>query len=379
MAITIQELTNSKKDLLRFIRFSDSLFKDVKYYVPPLHKSELKTMLIDQNPAYEFCEARFWLLYKDNVLKGRIAGIINHRYNDKTGVKYLRFGWLDFSNDITVLEALLNTVENWGKEIEAEKLHGPLGFSSFDASGILVEGFEELPTSFARYNPPYYSEMLEQLGYKKEVDWVEHRISVPDEIPEKYTRISDVIKDRYGLISVPLRKAKDLMQYGDQIFDLLNVEYADLYSFSQLTQRQINDIKIQFSTILNLEYVSVVTNKDNEVVGFGFCIPSLSKALQKSKGKLYPFGILRIMKALRSNDTVDSLLIAVAKEYQEKGVSAIIFNDVGNGFVRNGIKHVESNRELEDNLSVNNLWNKLESRQHKRARSYVKVLDPSIG
>ena len=373
MKITIKEVS-TKRELKQFVKFPNKLYIGNKFYVPPLIYSELKTLSKKDNPSFEFCETKYWLAYINYNIVGRVAGIINYNYNKKVGENFVRFGWLDFIEDENVLKELIETVEFWAIQNNAKTIHGPLGLSEFDASGILIEGFEELSTSFGKFNFPYYSELIEKLGFKKDIDWVEYNIKVPKSIPEKYSRIAMVVKNRYKLHSARLRKKKDLLKYSDEVFQLLNQEYAGLYAFSELTKTQCEDLKSQFIPLLRLKYVSIILNAENNVVGFGICMPSLSKALQKAKGRLYPFGILRIQNALKYNDTIDTLLIAVHKDYKDKGVNSVIFNDIGNSIINSGITNIESTRELEENFSVQNLWNKFEFRQHKKTRCYVKNL-----
>jgi len=374
MKITIKEIT-SKNDLKKFIKFPNKLYEDNKFYVPPLISAELETLSKDKNPAFDFCEAKYWLAYnEDNTIVGRIAGIINHKYNKKVGKQLVRFGWLDFIEDIDVLKALIQAVVKFANEKGAVGIHGPLGFSDFDASGILIEGFDEIPTAYGKYNYPYYSQMIEQLGFEKEVDWVEFRVTVPDEIPVRYSQITGSIAEKYKLQSVKLKSKKEILKYADGIFQLLNKEYESIHGFSELTPNQIDALKKQFIPLLRLKFVSVVVNAENKVVGFGICLPSLSRALQQAKGNLFPFGFLHIQKALRVNETIDSLLIAIHSDYRKKGVNSMIFNDVGNSIVSGGIKYIETTRVLEHNLSTQNLWTKFEMRNHKRARCYFKKI-----
>jgi hypothetical protein len=262
----------------------------------------------------------------------------------------------------------------FANEKGADGIHGPLGFSEFDASGILIEGFDEIPTAYGKYNYPYYSQMIEQLGFEKEVDWVEFRVTVPDKIPVRYSQIERSIAGKYKLQSVKLQSKKEVLKYADEIFQLLNKEYESIHGFSELTPNQVDALKKQFIPLLRLKFVSVVLNAENKVVGFGICLPSLSRALQQSKGNLFPFGFLHIQKALRGNGTIDSLLIAIHSDYRNKGVNALIFNDIGNAIVSEGIRYIETTRELEHNLFIQNLWNKFENRQHKRSRCYFKKI-----
>lgn len=373
MSLIIKEIS-TKKEIKEFIKFPDRLYSGNKFYIPAIHANELQNLSFDKNPAFEFCIAKYWVAIKDGAVVGRIAGIINNKYNKTHYVKYARFGWLDFINDVEVLKLLLQTVEKWAINEKMDKIHGPVGFTSFDASGVLIEGFDEMPTSFAHYNFSYYPKLIEKLGYKKDVDWVEYNVKVPESVPEKFVKGAELVKKRYKLHSAKLKKKKDILKYSDDLFRLLNSEYKDIYAFSELTKRQIEELKKQFVSILQPEYVSIILDESDKVIAFGITIPSLAKAQQKSKGKLFPFGFIHLMRALKKNDTVETLLIAVQKDYQAKGVNGIIFHDIMSAYIKNGITNLESTRELENNMNVNNLWNKFEYRQHKRVRCYIKKL-----
>ena len=237
--VIVKEI-NSKSDLRKFIRFPEELYYGNKNYVPVLRSEELKTLSADKNPAHEFCISKYWLAYRNGKIVGRIAGIIHKRYNKNRDIKYARFGWLDFVNDLEVIQALLDTAESWAQKEGMEHIHGPLGFSSFDASGILVEGFEETPTAFCHYNHPYYPELLEKAGYKKDIDWVEYNVKVPEKVPEKVLKGAKLIKKRYGLRSAELKTRKDILKHADGIFELLNSVYWGIYAFSQLSEKQID-------------------------------------------------------------------------------------------------------------------------------------------
>jgi ribosomal protein S18 acetylase RimI-like enzyme len=371
MMTIIQEVT-TKKQLKNFIHFPKDLYKNHPYYIPSLRANEIKTFYPEHNPAFEFCESKQWLAIQNYKIVGRIAGIINTNYNQKTNKAYARFGWLDFIEDLSVLKMLIETVENWAKERQMQFLHGPLGFTSFDASGVLVEGFDELPTSFGHYNYAYYDEMLKQLGFEKEIDWIEFRIQVPESIPENVVRFSEIIKNRYEIKEVEFKSKKDILNYTDGFLKILNKSYGHLFAFSELTEKQKENLKKEYFTILQTKYVCFLIDKNNKLVGFGITTPSMAKAIQKSKGKLFPFGFLRIFRSLKKNNTAELLLIGVDKEYQNKGLTAIIFNKITDSFIKNGIKYVETTRELEENNNVQQLWSKYEFRQHKRARCYIK-------
>ncbi len=374
MSITIKEVT-TQHELIKFIEFPNKLYRENKYYVPQLVSADLHILSKDKNSAFDFCEATYWLAYNGkSKIVGRIAGIINNKYNEKTRKRYVRFGWIDFVQEEKVLEALLKTVEEWAREHNGEVIHGPLGFSDMDVSGILVEGFEEIPTAYGKYNAPYYGPMLEKHGYSKEVDWVEYNVRVPKRIPEKYPKMAAFIEQRYNLKVLKFNKKKELLRYSDELFGLLNREYEKIYGFSELTPRQMQELKEQFIPLLQLRFVSVVVNADNKVVGFGICLPSLSRALQKARGKLFPFGFLHIKWALKFNDTLDTVLIAIHSDYKDKGINSLIFNSIGQAIMKDGITNIETTRELEENSNVQNLWNKFDYRKHKRARCYSKKL-----
>jgi hypothetical protein len=374
MRYSLKEIT-SRSDLKRFIQFPNKLYKDNKFYVPPLTLTEMETLSKERNPAFEFCEAKYWLAYNEkNAIVGRIAGIINHKYNQKVGQQFVRFGWLDYVEDINVLIALLQAVETWAKDKKAEYIHGPLGMSEFDASGILIEGFDEIPTVYGKYNYPYYSRDIEQLGFQKEVDWIELSITAPKIVPERIPKMEKMIADRYKLHCVKFKSKKELLRYADDVFQLLNKEYDSIHGFSTLSPGQIEALKKQFIPLVSLKYISVIMNDENKVVGFGICLPSLSKAFQKCRGRLLPFGFLHILKALYHNNTIDMLLIAIHRDYRARGVNALIFNEIGSSIVAEGMKYIETTRELEHNFLVQNLWSKLDNRPHKRARCYVKAI-----
>ncbi len=374
MGITLKEVF-SKQELDAFIRFPDQLYNGCGYYIPALHSNQEATLSKEKNPAFEHCEARYWLAYKGKDIVGRVAGIINHRYNEERNTKFMRIGWLDFVEDQQVLEILLGAVEGWAKEKGMEAIHGPLGFTSFDASGVLIEGFEEWPTSFGKYNHPYYDPMLQKAGFKKDVDWVEFSINVPEQMPQRVLAATEMIKRRYSVRNAPLRKRKDLLVYAPRILDLLNNVYHDLYGFSTLTPAQIENLTNEFLSMIHPAFVSIILNEKDELVAFGVVMPSLSKALKKANGKLFPFGLLRVLYALRFNDTVDMLLIGVRPDYQGKGVHALIFEKIVKTFHRRGIKRVETTRELENNHKIQQLWAGYESRLHKRARCYIKEVN----
>ena len=374
MAISLKEVTD-RQGLKSFVRFPNQLYRDNRYYVPQIESMEMDTLTPGKNRAFEVCEGKYWLALDDNgKAVGRIAGIINHKYNEKVGKKICRFGWIDFIESQEVVHALLAKVEEYARSMSMELVEGPVGFLEFDISGVLVDGFDQIPTAYGKYNAPYYEPLILNEGYNKGTDFVEYRITVPDNI-DRYIKFADLVAERQQLREADYSSKKELVRkYADGIFAVMNSCYAKLHGFSELSHAQCDDLKKQFLPNLNLDYVSVIVDKSDKVVGFGITLPSLSLALQKAKGHMFPFGFIHILKALRKNDTIDALLIAILEEYQDKGVNAMIISKIGKGMHKNGIKYVESTRELEENHNVQNLWGRFEHHLHKRARIYVKNL-----
>lgn len=371
MGIEIKEV-KSKSDLKKFITFPYKHYSSNKFWVPPLLMDENKNLDADKNPAFDFCEASYWLAFKDGRVAGRIAGIINNRYNEKVGKKIARFGYVEFIDDSEVSTQLFKTAEEWAKSKNAEAIHGPLGFTDMDPEGMLIEGFEELPTIATIYNFPYYPAHIEKLGYQKDIDWMEYELVPPKEIPEKVERIAKAVLERYRLRMLEVKKAKDLLPYAHEIFHVLNDAYKDIYGFVPLTEKQIDLYVKQYFGFIKPGFVPVVVNEKNEVVAFGITMPSLSKAFQKAKGKLFPFGLFYILKALRKNDRVDLYLTGVRPDYQDKGVNAIMMYEINKIYIANNISKAESNPELETNTKVQAQWRHYQGRQHKRRRCYIK-------
>ena len=374
MSVTIKEVV-SKKDLKRFVHFPNEFYKDNKYYVPTLESGDLDTLDPKKNHAFEFCESKYWLaLDEKGKPVGRIAGIINRKYNEKIGKPQARFGFMDFVDDNAVVDALFDTVEAWAREKGMTSMNGPLGFLEFDASGVLVAGFDELPTAYGKYNYPYYEPQLLRRGYVKDTDWVEYSVTMPDNITEWFGRTAMLVSKRYHLHQADISTKKKMVSYFPECARLLNETYRDIHGFSELSKGQIDDLLNQFVPNLNKDFVSVVLDENERVVGFGISMPSLSKAMQKCKGRLFPFGFLHILHAINHNDTLDLLLIGIDDAYKGKGINAMIFDKIAPAVKSYGIKHLETTRELEDNNSVQNMWNRFENRLHKRARCYIKEL-----
>ncbi|MBQ7822799.1 MAG: N-acetyltransferase [Bacteroidaceae bacterium] len=375
MAVSIKEISG-KKALKEYIKFSIRLYKDSPYFVPPLIGEEVCTLSPKVNPAFDFCEAVYYMAYRDGKPVGRIAGIINRKANEKNGEKYARFGFVDFIDDEEVCRELFNAVENWARSKGMTAIQGPLGFTDMDPEGMLIEGFDQVGTMATIYNYPYYPEYITKLGYEKEIDWVEFKIYIPDAIPEKHQRISDIVRKKYNLKILKFSKTKDLIQgYGKKIFNLINEAYADLYGYSALSQKQIDYYIKMYISVLRLDNVTLITDQDDELVGVGVAVPSMAKALQKSKGKMFPTGFYHLLRALKGqNDVVDLLLVAVRPDYQNKGVNALLFSDLIPVFVKNKYKYAESNPELEINGKVQSQWQYFNYEQHKRRRAFIKQL-----
>ena len=375
MEITIREISG-KKALKKYVQFNIDLYKENPYAVPPLIFDEVGTLSPDKNPAFEFCESVYYMAYDEEKPVGRIAGIINHKVNEKCGKKSARFGFVDFIDNTEVSSALFNAVEKWAHEKGMEEIVGPLGFTDMDPEGLLIEGYDQPGTMVAIYNYPYYVNHITRLGYEKDNDWVEFKIYVPEEIPVKHKRISDIVQAKYKLKVLKYNSIKKIVKdYGRKIFELINQAYADLYGYSALSEKQIDYYVKMYVPMVRLENVSLIVNEKEELVGVGIAIPSMTKALQKAKGKLFPFGFIHILKALRGkNDVVDLLLVALRPDYQNTGANALLFSDLIPVFIKNGYKYAESNPELEENGKVQSQWQYFENVQHKRRRAYKKRL-----
>lgn len=374
MQVIVKQVVTNKA-LKAFVHFPNDLYKGNPCYVPQIESMDRDTLDPKTNHAFEVCEAQYWLAYDEKgTVVGRVAGIINHSYNEKVGEKICRFGWIDFIDDPAVSEALMQTVEQYAKEKGMNVINGPIGFLEFDAAGVLVEGFDQLPTAYGKYNAPYYEKHLLDLGYVKDVDFVEYRILPPDVIPERYARMAQLVASKYKLHEAPITNKAELKPYLDGLFECLNAAYSKLHGFTELTPGQCEDLKKQFLGNINVDYLSLVVDEDEKVVAFGVALPSLAKAMQKAKGSLFPLGWYHMLKALKKNDTIDLLLIAIDEKYKNKGVNAMVFDKFTRNIKKNGIKYIESTRELEDNTSVQNLWHYFEHTLTKRARTYIKSL-----
>ena len=373
--IEIKE-ASSISGLKDFISFPFGLYSGNPYWVPTLRSDDLNTFRKDKNPAFEFCEARYWLAYKNGEIAGRVAGIINRRHIEKWGQPYARFSWIDFVDDPEVCKALLKSVEDWARSQGLEAVHGPLGFTDMDREGMLVEGFDELSTLATFYNYPYYAEHMQAAGYAKDIDWVEFEMRIPQEPDEKIARLADALMRRYNLRLLDFKHKKEMLHYAEAVFDLFQEAYQHLYGFTRLSRRQVDAYIKQYFGFVSPDFVPMVVDAEDRMIAFGITLPSLSLALQKSRGRLFPFGFVHLLRALNKNDKGDLYLVAVSHDYQGRGVNAILINRMIEVFNKHGIKIVESNPELENNHRVQAQWKNFEHRQHKRRRVFIKHLNP---
>lgn len=374
MSVQIKEV-NNKSDLKKFIWFGINMYKDSKFAAPHLFMDDYLNLKKGSNPALDFCDTAFFLAYKDDKIVGRILALINPVANETWSEKSARFGWVDFTDDAKVSKALFDAAENWSKSKGMDSIHGPLGFTDFDPEGMLIEGFDKLSTLATIYNYPYYPIHLENLGYKKDIDFNEYLITIPKDFPEKYFRIADIVKQKYGLKVKHFKSRKEVVNnYANKIFDLLNLCYKDLYGFTKLNDQQIKFyIKLYFS-FFRLDTIAIVVDKNDEVVALGIGMPSFTKALQKAKGSLFPFGWYHMLTALRKNDLLDLYLMAVHPDYQNKGVNAIMFAELLPNATKNGYEFAETNPELETNTRMSSQWSSFENVNHKKRRVFVKHL-----
>lgn len=372
--LEIKQIQPTRSALREFTQFQIDLYRGNDYYVPPLVSDDIEALSPDKNPAFDFCEGAYFMAYRDGKPVGRIAAIINNQVNRNCDTKICRFGFMDFVDDMEVSRALFDAAEDWGRRKGMNRMVGPLGFTDMDREGLLVEGFEELSTMATNYNYPYYAGHVEAAGYAKESDWVEFLLQVPDKLPERYDRIATLVKEKLNLrIQKYTSRKKAKAEIGHKLFRLINEAYKDLYQYSQLTDRQIDYYVDYYLGLVNLDLLTFVMDKDDNLVGLGIALPSLSRGLQKAQGRLLPFGWYHLLKALKGkNDRVDLLLVAVHPDYQNRGVNALMFQDLLPHFIRLGFKYAETNPEMETNAKVQSQWEVFNPRQHRRRRSYAK-------
>ncbi len=371
--IEIKEVT-TKSELSKFVKFPDTLYVGNKYRVTPIHYFEKEILNRKKNPAFDYCEAKYWLAFKEGKIVGRIAAIINNKFVEIWGEKNGRFGWFDFIDDNEVSKALLDTAENWVKSKGMSAIQGPLGFTDMDMEGMLVEGFNEVGTMAVLYNHPYYLTHMANNGYTKDADWVQKEIKVPSEVPDNLERMSQIICKKYNVRPLKVKTAKELLPYAKSMFDTLNVAFKDLYGFVPLTDKQIAQYTKDYFSFIIPEFVCFVLNEKDEVVGFGVSMPSLSQALIKANGNLIPRGLYHIYKALKNYTIIDMYLNGVRPDYQGKGIHSIYYTELMKAYIKNGIKTAVTNPQLETNTRALLLWDNYEQREHLRHRSFIKHL-----
>jgi GNAT superfamily N-acetyltransferase len=377
MAIVVRPLTGARQ-MKAFVRFRIDLYRDCPYAVPPLYIDELTTLDAKKNPAFAFSEAQCFMAFDAGRPVGRICAIVNRRANEVSGGAIGRFGFVDFVDDPAVSKALFAAAEDWVRSKGMHSIHGPLGFTDLDQEGMLVEGFDQLGTMATIYNHAYYPAHIEKLGYVSDAEWVEFRITVPPAVPERLRRIAELVLQRQRLRIVKYTSGRRLLKdgYVRKFFGLVNDSYSQLYGFTPLTDEQIDYYGKLYVPLLNLDFLTLVENESGELVGMGLAIPSLAMALRKAQGRLLPFGFLHIVKALKlKNPVIDLLLVAVRKDYQNKGVNSLFFYDMIPHLQRRGARFAESNPELVTNTKVQSQWDIFEFVNHKRRRAYIRQLD----
>ena len=366
----------SKKDYSDFVMFPSKLYKNSKYWVSPIIDEELEMMDKEKNPVFKNAEAEYYLAIKNNVIVGRIAAIVNWVEVKEQKKNKVRFGWYDVIDDLEVSKKLLDAVIDFGKQRELSFIEGPVGFSNMDKAGLLTHGFDELNTMITWYHNPYQKEHLEKLKMKKLAEWVEYRIQIYSEkdAPQKVKKFSNLIMRRYNLRALNFKRTKDIVPYIDEMFDLLNKTYNTLQTFVPIQQYQIDHYKDRYLRYIHPEFIKSVADKDGNLIAFAITMPSFSRSLKKMNGKLFPFGFLRILKSQWFNNRASLYLIGVHPEYQNKGVTAILFNDLQSMFNKRGIKEVETNPELVENKSIQAFWKNYESVLHKKRSTYTKEI-----
>lgn len=371
--ITVKEI-HSKKDLKTFVEFPFKIYKDSPYWVPPVINQEIKTFDKEENPIFQDAEAYFFLAFKDNEVVGRVAAIINWLEVNNQKQRKMRFGWFDFIDDVEVSKALLAEVEKIGKANNLEYCEGPVGFSNLDKVGVLIEGYNKLGTMITWYNHPYYIAHYEKLGYQKEKEYIEGYFYFSEVNPAVFSKANDLIKKRYQLQAKNFSKTKDIMPYADKMFDLFNTSYSGLSSFVAITDLQKEYFKKKFISFINPEYIKFVVDKDENLVAFAIVMPSFAEALKKIKGKLFPFGFIELLKAKKHSKSVVFYLIGILPEYQNKGVTAIIFNEYYNVFKEKGINKCIRTPELKENHAIHQIWKNFNPEINKRRVTFRKEL-----
>ena len=375
MQVEIKEVI-TKKDLRKWVRFPNKLYKNVEAFVPFLEDDEINTFSAGKNPAYDFCETKLFLAYKGKKIVGRIAGLINHAYNKKWSKNAIRFTRFDFIDDFSVSKALFDKVVAWGKERKHSEIMGPIGFTDIDHEGMLVEGFDKFNMSITFYNHPYYLTHMENLGLTKDIDWIEYKISIPNELDPRLERICERLAQRGDYTVVKYTDRKVLYKDAFEAFELIDLAYSRLYGTVPLTKEVIKDTIDAYIPLVNMKYICSVRDNNGKIVSFGIMVPSIAKALKKSNGKMFPFGFIRLLKALKcKNDTLEMFLVAVDPVLQAKGIPALIINELLKVSVESGVKYCETGPMLETNTAIHSMWRHFEKEQHKRRRCYIKSLE----
>lgn len=371
------KVVESKRDLRKFLSFPTKLYRSNPLAVPDLYKEECDYFNPKVNPAYAYCETRLFLALENDRVVGRVAAILNKKYNEKCGENRMRFSRFDVEDNFEAAKALLGAVEDFAREKGMNLIHGPIGFSDLDKQGMLVEGFDRPDTSITLYNAPYYPQFLEQLGYAKEADWIEFQLRPSEETTKKLERLSSKVCSLFGIRVLPTHSLKDIQPYVQDIFDLLNNAYNKLYGYTPLTPEMQQYYYNEYFSLLNFDYVCICVDRDNKLAGFGLAFPSIAPALKKSDGRLFPFGWARVLHDLKHSDFLELALIAVRSDLIGKGVNAVLLNHVNQNVLKNGIDHVETGPQLETNMEIQKQWRKLctEIEQHKRRRCFAKHLD----
>jgi len=373
MAVQIIEV-KTKKQLKLWVDFPNKLYKNNPYYVPFLFSDEINTFTKTRNPAYDFCDTKLFLAYQDKKIVGRIAALINHAYNKKWNKSAIRFTRFDFIDDYEVSKALFDEVIKWGHENNLNQAMGPIGFTDLDHEGMLVEGYEEMNMSITFYNHPYYIKHMEKLGLRKDADWIEFKVFIPDQLDERVEKVSSYLIKKHGYQVITYKDRKTLMKDAYEGFNVIDKAFSELYGTVPLTDRVIDTAIKDNISLINMDYVAAVKDKNNELIGFGFLVPSIAKALKKSNGRLFPFGALRMIKALKHNKVLEMYLVAVKKEYQKQGIVAILLETLIKVCIKNGVEYCESGPELETNEKVQSMWKGLKTQQHKRRRCWIKEI-----
>ena len=368
--LNIKQVLNNA-DLEEFIKFPTELYKNNPYYVPPMLKEEKSIWIKDENPALDYSEATQFLAYRGNKVVGRIAVMINHKEETDLGIKKVRFGWLDFIDDLEVSKLLIDTVINFAKDKGYSKIEGPMGFTNLDKAGMLTLGFDKLATMIGIYNFDYYPKHLEKLGLSKEKEWVEFEINFPETLPNKVEKFSRLIAEKYELNIVKFNSKQDILPLVEPMFKLLDETYKGLSTYTPITEEQIKHYKEKYFKFIDKDYIICIKDKNGDLIAFAITMPSYSKALQKAKGKLFPFGWWHLLNAGKKNDRANFYLIGIHPDYQKRGVTAIIFKEIYETFKKKGVKFLETNPELEENTNIQALWQDYNPVNHKRRRTYA--------